>query len=325
MYQSVGVIEDTISLLAAVRTFTHELGHAFGAEHDGIVGCDADKYVMAAGVQIEPGPIQEQWSDCSKNYIRDFLKDGAADCLLNAPVTYMNGSRCGDGFVTGDEECDSGHTPDACCTAECKLTTGSQCSSIQDCCTPQCQFKKAGAVCREGAHSCDLPDYCSGDTAVCTEDLVRQSGKPCETYLGVASKGGVCHRGTCRSADRQCNNLFNFLAVGFSTTHCESVQKEKGAWKEKRTQCVQKEKGAWKEKTKVSRRRKVRGKRRRKCPEGERCVEREDEPTLYYCVYCTTVCIVLLCALCINEGFLHCFLRFFRTMWFPLLQPARQG
>ena len=233
MYQSVGVIEDTISLLAAVRTFTHELGHAFGAEHDGIVGCDADKYVMAAGVQIEPGPIQEQWSDCSKNYIRDFLKDGAADCLLNAPVTYMNGSRCGDGFVTGDEECDSGHTPDACCTAECKLTTGSQCSSIQDCCTPQCQFKKAGAVCREGAHSCDLPDYCSGDTAVCTEDLVRQSGKPCETYLGVASKGGVCHRGTCRSADRQCNNLFNFLAVGFSTTHCESVQKEKGAWKEK--------------------------------------------------------------------------------------------
>ena len=64
LYQSVGVIEDTISMLAAVRTFTHELGHAFGAEHDGDVGCDADKFVMAAGVQIKEGPIQEQWSTC---------------------------------------------------------------------------------------------------------------------------------------------------------------------------------------------------------------------------------------------------------------------
>lgn len=42
-----------------------------------------------------------------------------------------------------------------------------------------CQPKSAGTLCRAAFTECDLPEFCSGDSQLCPEDVTKKDGAPC--------------------------------------------------------------------------------------------------------------------------------------------------
>ena len=78
-------------------------------------------------------------------------------------------SVCGDGVVTGSEQCESG----ACCAS--------------------CMFVAFGTSCRAAAGACDAAEVCDGLSAACPADADQADGTPCPT--------GFCAGGQCASCD----------------------------------------------------------------------------------------------------------------------------
>jgi hypothetical protein len=81
-------------------------------------------------------------------------------------------AECGDLVVDAGEQCDGG-----------------------DCCTPDCTFVSADVVCRLAVSSCDVAETCTGDNAVCPDDVVKPAGTPdascdaCESCNGAGACG----------------------------------------------------------------------------------------------------------------------------------------
>jgi hypothetical protein len=159
----------------AVITITHELGHNLGMAHDGSGNsCSKTSKIMAstAGTNLDI-----TWSSCSAAYVNGYGSGGGYDCLFTTSPTEVWQQTCGDGVVTGDEECDSAGQVDGCCDATtCKLVAGALCSpSNDDCCTHTCGFvpfavgSARNVMCRAADGDCDVPEYCHGDSSKCPE------------------------------------------------------------------------------------------------------------------------------------------------------------
>lgn len=114
---------------------------------------------------------------------------------VGAPETKANGVEaselkgipvpfCGDGLVTGDEECD----PNVII------------SSVEVCCTGECEIAAAGAECRAGNGVCDPAEVCDGASIACPLNELAASGTDCDDddlfCNGIAScdGGGTCNR-----------------------------------------------------------------------------------------------------------------------------------
>eukprot|EP00094_Tigriopus_californicus_P013408 TCALIF_12969-PA protein Name:"Similar to Adam10 Disintegrin and metalloproteinase domain-containing protein 10 (Mus musculus)" AED:0.65 eAED:0.65 QI:0/0/0/0.5/1/1/2/0/317 len=105
----------------SVITFSHELGHNFGADHDENRGCSS-KYIMAS-TAVE-GNIN-RFSTCSQKSIRSHLAKRLSLRRYSNCLQPMSRSRskqvslCGNGIVEGSEECDCGldysQCADPCC------------------------------------------------------------------------------------------------------------------------------------------------------------------------------------------------------------------
>ena len=83
---------------------------------------------------------------------------------------------CGDGIVTGDEQCDQGAA---------NGTSGS-------CCDANCQFVPASTVCRAVAGLCDVAETCTGSSATCPTDAFVSSGTVCRAAAGVCDVAEAC-------------------------------------------------------------------------------------------------------------------------------------
>jgi hypothetical protein len=81
---------------------------------------------------------------------------------------------CGDGVVSGTEQCDEGAANGA---------PGS-------CCTSSCTLKASGVVCRAAADECDVAETCSGSLAACPMNAFQPSGTTCAG--GTCDSGGTC-------------------------------------------------------------------------------------------------------------------------------------
>jgi len=87
--------------------------------------------------------------------------------------TTVNTGCCGDGTVNPTfEQCDDGDGTNG--------TFGS-------CCEASCTFESAATLCRNDAGQCDVPDYCSGASDVCTDNF-----EPNTVACTGSSQGGVC-------------------------------------------------------------------------------------------------------------------------------------
>jgi hypothetical protein len=43
-----------------------------------------------------------------------------------------------------------------------------------------CRPKTAGSICRSADHECDLPEYCTGQSEYCPDDVFKMDGELCD-------------------------------------------------------------------------------------------------------------------------------------------------
>ncbi|XP_007572999.1 zinc metalloproteinase-disintegrin-like 2d [Poecilia formosa] len=197
--------------LGLASTIAHEMGHSFGMSHDA-AGCVcgpaySNNCVMTEKLNVGGHGFPDFFSDCSIQQLAQFMERAQPSCL-DPPgriSTIALGPHCGNGLLDCGEECDCGTAEECinpCCDAStCRLTEGSQCAHGE--CCESCQLKASGSICRRAAGACDLPEYCSGDSADCPEDSFEMNGKPCSSQAP-----GYCYDGQCPTRAKHCWRLF---------------------------------------------------------------------------------------------------------------------
>ncbi|RYP23270.1 hypothetical protein DL765_001179 [Monosporascus sp. GIB2] len=81
-----------------------------------------------------------------------------------------------------------------------------------------CQFASNGTVCRQSSGACDPAETCSGNTAMCPEDVKTPDGQAC----GNSGAGLTCASGQCTSRDQQCQALIGSLTSNQNTRACDA-------------------------------------------------------------------------------------------------------
>lgn len=121
-----------------------------------------------------PGSFAGSMTDCD-TLPGTLAVDGP---LLDATMTRLRGTYCGDGILDAGETCDDGNlTHDDLCTIRClpaacgdgivASANGEACDPGGGCCTPGCTLELAGEVCRPSLGICDPAETCSGASAAC--------------------------------------------------------------------------------------------------------------------------------------------------------------
>eukprot|EP00124_Ichthyophonus_hoferi_P003588 Ihof_evm1s319 gene=Ihof_evmTU1s319 len=163
-----------------IATIAHEIGHGFGAQHDGL-SCmpqnSDEQYIMAAK---ETTNNNLKFSNCSITTMEEVMISKAS-CFVKYPKAV-----CGNGKRENDEECDCGDNCDAqsCCTTDCKIVN--QCSPlVGGCCTTDCMYTAANWTC-SGEQSCMKAATCTGQSAQCPTPM----NKPRDSLCG--NKAFLC-------------------------------------------------------------------------------------------------------------------------------------
>src|SRR5678816_3679619 len=105
-------------------------------------------------------------------------------------------SLCGDGLVTGSEQCDQGGAN----------------GTATSCCTTTCTFRPTSFTCRADAGQCDVAETCTGTSGVCPGN----SFEPAATLCMGASQGGVCDNDAadhCTGTSNTCVDVFRPASV----------------------------------------------------------------------------------------------------------------
>ncbi|XP_068108620.1 disintegrin and metalloproteinase domain-containing protein 15 isoform X2 [Hyperolius riggenbachi] len=202
-------MDHSVSILSVASTISHQLGHNLGLNHamaDRECGQPSmgKAWIMENTAGFMPGL---EFSKCSMEELNATLRQGGGKCLFNvpAPSSVFGEPRCGNLLVERGEQCDCGLTQectDPCCNASsCQLMAGAECASDGLCCE-QCMIKPMGTLCREPLGECDLPEYCSGDSAHCPANVFLQDGESC------ASGEAHCYGGECRTLQSQCQSMW---------------------------------------------------------------------------------------------------------------------
>jgi hypothetical protein len=203
-----GIDQMTFSPAYNAGIVAHEMGHTFDMSHDSN-DCE-NKHVMSSSASAGNSPTT--WSSCSSNFIKNFFTNSPEqlECLNNKPTSQWGDPICGNGFVENGEECDPIGT-DACCDATtCKFKNGAVCSDVDaSTCCKNCQFVPAALkkVCRKAVDtSCDIPEYCTGDSALCPLDRYTYPGAHCvHPTLKIV---GACYATQCKVYREQCKRVF---------------------------------------------------------------------------------------------------------------------
>ncbi|XP_078397405.1 disintegrin and metalloproteinase domain-containing protein 12-like [Cetorhinus maximus] len=200
--------DDRPSHLAASATVSHEMGHNLGMAHDTDsrqCNCpDQQGCIMEEALGFV---LPTTFSRCSRQDLVNSVRYGGAVCLSNVPTLdkSFGGMECGNQYVERGEQCDCGkpaECSDPCCEPlTCKLKSGARCSSIGACCK-NCQLLPEGTFCRPLSGECDLPEFCTGISSDCPQNMYLKDGHTCNN--GTL----YCSRGICQSVDKQCEEIW---------------------------------------------------------------------------------------------------------------------
>ncbi|XP_044133848.1 disintegrin and metalloproteinase domain-containing protein 19 isoform X1 [Bufo gargarizans] len=207
-YQSGGVnMDHSDNAIGVAATMAHEMGHNFGMSHDAAGCCTAKPddggCIMAAATGH---PFPKVFNACNRRELDRFLRSGGGMCLSNIPDTknLYGGARCGNGFLEEGEQCDCGdleQCDNPCCNATtCTLLPGAECA--HGTCCHHCKLRPPGFPCRKTSRACDLPEFCTGHSAVCPANSFQMDGTSCQN--GEA----FCYNGRCLTHQQQCQQLW---------------------------------------------------------------------------------------------------------------------
>ncbi|XP_062533546.1 disintegrin and metalloproteinase domain-containing protein adm-2 [Armigeres subalbatus] len=221
-YEFSGGVEMYHSEVIGVQatTVAHEMGHNFGMEHDTPdCHCEDERCIMSASSSsIAP----KHWSSCSIDQLNLAFHHGMNYCLKNKPTQLFDSPVCGNGFVEHGEQCDCGlpdYCKNSCCNPRtCMLHSNASCATGECCDLDSCKPKTGGTVCREAEGECDLPEYCSGESEYCPNDVFKRDTEICDD--GKA----FCYKGSCRSRNDQCRLLWG--PTGKSSDQCYKKNEE---------------------------------------------------------------------------------------------------
>ncbi|XP_063993124.1 zinc metalloproteinase-disintegrin-like MTP8 isoform X2 [Diachasmimorpha longicaudata] len=185
-------------------TVAHEIGHNFGMNHDTrYCRCPEEECIMSEALTTK---APTHWSSCSLEQLALGFARGVDTCLRNSPRSIFGKSECGNGFLETGEECDcglQGHCDNKCCDpTTCRFTSGATCATGECCDLTTCRLKPPGLPCRASSHECDLPEFCTGNSEYCPQDIYKMDGYPC------SMETAFCYRGSCSTHDEQCSYLW---------------------------------------------------------------------------------------------------------------------
>uniref|UniRef100_A0A8B9GJV9 ADA32 protein n=1 Tax=Amazona collaria TaxID=241587 RepID=A0A8B9GJV9_9PSIT len=205
----VAVFQKGVSLESFSALLAQLLGRSLGIGYDESPQCHCPGHVCIMSPEALNFNGAKAFSSCSIRDFQTFLKQNT-DCPLmrqSQPQLFHHQDSCGNGVVEAGEQCDCGSMEvgecalDQCCTPQCLLKPGVECSS--GLCCQNCQFKHKHWQCRPAAdEQCDLAEFCTGASASCPPDLYVQDGHGCEQGTGY------CYKGRCQSPDLQCQQIY---------------------------------------------------------------------------------------------------------------------
>lgn len=147
---------------------SHEIGHNFGARHDGSSPCGSTGYGFIMWPALGGG-VTDDFSTCSKDVMSPSIS--SASCIAAAIP-----EDCGDGILDPGEECDDANN-----------TSG-------DCCRLDCRLELYGSICASDSNEC-TDDICDG-AGTCehfNNTLACDDGNVCTT-------AGQCSAGSCQAS-----------------------------------------------------------------------------------------------------------------------------
>uniref|UniRef100_A0A8B9PS81 ADAM metallopeptidase domain 19 n=1 Tax=Apteryx owenii TaxID=8824 RepID=A0A8B9PS81_APTOW len=207
-FQSGGVnMDHSENAIGVAATIAHEMGHNFGMNHDSAGCCTTSAEDGGCIMASATGhPFPKVFNQCNRKELEKYLQSGGGMCLSNMPDTkkMYGGKKCGNGYLEEGEECDCGEVEECnnpCCNANnCSLKLGAECAHGS--CCQQCKLMSPGTLCRERSGLCDLPEYCTGESAFCPPNSYQIDGASCE--------GGkaYCYSGMCLTYKDQCVQLW---------------------------------------------------------------------------------------------------------------------
>ena len=218
MTTSVGIL---LPGLVASLVISHEISHNFGSPHDANTPeCapadkDGGKYLMWPFTVRGNRPNNKLLSKCS---LRHIGRKVPAWCFVERTQFRQS---CGNAFVEGDEECDVGtYDKDKCCTSDCKLRDGANCSDSNHECCKNCRIAPKGTQCWKSgySYSCKRDSYCTGNNLECPEGKIQPDGESCGV-LHVCS-GGECI-GPCQQQTKRMKNGTIYKACSCSRNSAE--------------------------------------------------------------------------------------------------------
>ncbi|XP_065515189.1 disintegrin and metalloproteinase domain-containing protein 32-like isoform X3 [Lathamus discolor] len=203
----VAVFQKGVTLESFSALLAQLLGRSLGMGYDESPQCRCPGRVCIMSPEALSFNGAKAFSSCSIRDFQTFLKQNR-DCPVMRqaqPQPSHHQDSCGNGIVEAGEQCDCGSMEDCaldkCCTPQCLLKPGVQCSS--GLCCQNCQFKRKQWQCRPAAdEQCDLAEFCTGASASCPPDLYVQDGHGCEQGTGY------CYKGRCQSPDLQCQQIY---------------------------------------------------------------------------------------------------------------------